>query len=79
MQVLETCEVVWFFNCSFFDFDACSIGGCAGKKLAESIVKEKLAACVNRVPGENFSPPNFVYLWFKISNIWEEFGVMVLL
>ncbi|RVW65312.1 Protein CutA 1, chloroplastic [Vitis vinifera] len=23
----------------------------AGKKLAESIVKEKLAACVNRVPG----------------------------
>ncbi|KAL2637918.1 hypothetical protein AAZV13_06G086100 [Glycine max] len=51
MQVLETCEVVWFFNCSFFDFDACSIGGCAGKKLAESIVKEKLAACVNRVPG----------------------------
>ncbi|KAL2655772.1 hypothetical protein AAZV13_04G084600 [Glycine max] len=27
------------------------VGGCAGKKLAESIVKEKLAACVNRVPG----------------------------
>lgn len=26
----------------------------AGKKLAESIVKEKLAACVNRVPGKNF-------------------------
>lgn len=23
----------------------------AGKKLAESIVKERLAACVNRVPG----------------------------
>lgn len=23
----------------------------AGKKLAESIIKEKLAACVNRVPG----------------------------
>ncbi|RZC15811.1 Protein CutA, chloroplastic isoform B [Glycine soja] len=41
----------------------------AGKKLAESIVKEKLAACVNRVPGENFSLPNFVYLWFKTSNI----------
>jgi len=45
------------------------VGGCAGKKLAESIVKEKLAACVNRVPGENFSLPNFVYLWFKTSNI----------
>lgn len=26
----------------------------AGKKLAESIVKEKLAACVNRVPGKCF-------------------------
>ncbi|KAJ7965788.1 Protein CutA, chloroplastic [Quillaja saponaria] len=30
----------------------------AGKKLAESIVKEKLAACVNRVPGIES-----VYLW----------------
>lgn len=29
----------------------------AGKKLAESIVKEKLAACVNRVPGiDTFIP-----------------------
>lgn len=27
---------------------------CLGKKLAESIVKEKLAACVNRVPGMHF-------------------------
>lgn len=27
----------------------------AGKKLAGSIVKEKLAACVNRVPGEHNS------------------------
>lgn len=28
---------------------------CAGKKLAESLVREKLAACVNRVPGMRFS------------------------
>lgn len=28
----------------------------AGKKLAESIIKERLAACVNRVPGN--------FLWF---------------
>ncbi|KAG5142639.1 hypothetical protein JHK82_018334 [Glycine max] len=34
--------------------------GCLGKKLTGSIVKEKLAACVNRVPGENFSLPNFI-------------------
>lgn len=27
---------------------------CLGKKLAESIVREKLAACVNRVPGMHF-------------------------
>jgi len=26
--------------------------GFVGKKLAESIVTEKLAACVNRVPGK---------------------------
>lgn len=60
------------------------VGGRAGKKLAESIVTEKLAACVNRVPGENFPleicynhlrhTVPFSYLGFKISNIWEGFG-----
>lgn len=41
----------------------------AGKKLAESIVKEKLAACVNRVPGMCFGSLNntlkiaFVYFF----------------
>ncbi|CAI8599178.1 unnamed protein product [Vicia faba] len=40
----------------------------AGKKLSESIVKEKLAACVNRVPGIES-----VYLWEgKIQTDSEE-------
>ncbi|XP_024988928.1 protein CutA, chloroplastic [Cynara cardunculus var. scolymus] len=40
----------------------------AGKKLAASIVKEKLAACVNRVPGVES-----VYLWQgEIQNDSEE-------
>ncbi|CAM8942956.1 unnamed protein product [Rhodiola kirilowii] len=35
-----------------------------GKKLAESIVKEKLAACVNRVPGKCFfTSIESVYQW----------------
>jgi uncharacterized protein involved in tolerance to divalent cations len=37
-----------------FVFGLIFVVGFVGKKLSESIVKEKLAACVNRVPGNNF-------------------------
>lgn len=43
---------VWFDACYWF---------CAGKKLAESIVTEKLAACVSRVPGNNSYALCFVH------------------
>lgn len=47
--------------------------GCVGKKLSESIVKEKLAACVNRVPGNNFLFP----IWFVIITLLcYYFGVL---
>lgn len=62
------CPVPYFYFIVIF-FGLMNVVGSAGKKLAESIVKEKLAACVNRVPGKNFLLPvccihsNVLLLW----------------
>ena len=83
-QVLGLATNIFFFFLNFLSLIFTCVDGRAGKKLAESIVTEKLAACVNRVPGENFAleisynhlqhtPPSS-YLWFKSSNIWKGFG-----
>nr|XP_004501621.1 protein CutA, chloroplastic isoform X1 [Cicer arietinum] len=46
----EAGRIHLFNHVIIYSFDLHLVGS-AGKKLAESIVSEKLAACVNRVPG----------------------------
>ena len=61
-------------------FDVCTWFS-TGKKLAESIVREKLAACVNRVPGMIFSSFYILFsvvcglllIWLICVWIWSSF------